>query len=64
MISAVMEQVGRISHTFAEADEWDVQQQLEMSPQERLQAAHELKFRIYPRDSPDVRQCHRPETER
>jgi hypothetical protein len=28
-----------------------------MTPRERMRAARELKFRVYPKDSPDIRQC-------
>lgn len=53
-----MERIVHKSRDFADADQWDAQQQLSMTPQERMRAARELKFRIYPKDAPDVRQCH------
>jgi hypothetical protein len=43
---------------FQEADEWDIQQQLAMTPQQRLDAAKELRDRFYPRNAKDVRACH------
>lgn len=53
-----MERLVHKSRTFADADKWDVEQQMGMTPQERMRAARELKFRVYPEDSLDVRQCH------
>lgn len=57
-----MERIVHKSRGFADADKWDVQQQISMTPQERMLAARELKFRIYPKDAPDVRQCHQNAT--
>lgn len=44
-----------------EAHRWDVQQQREMTVEERLRAARVLKDRAYPADAEDVRACHRSE---
>ncbi len=41
------------------ADEWDVKQQLSMTPRERMRAAKELRDRFYGRDTKDVREWHR-----
>jgi len=57
-----MERIVHKSRGFADADKWDVEQQISMTPQERMLAARELKFRIYPEDAPDVRQCHQKAT--
>jgi hypothetical protein len=38
-----------------EAKEWDIQQQLNMTPDERKKVAHELKKRFYGKNPPDVR---------
>ena len=57
-MNAEMERVVHKSRRFAEADEWDIRQQVAMTPRDRMRAARELKFRVYPKDSPDVRQCH------
>lgn len=54
-----MERVVHKSRSFEEAADWDVQQQVEMSPQERMRVARALKRRAYPADSKDVRECHR-----
>jgi hypothetical protein len=52
-----MERVVHKARRFSEADDWDVRQHLAMTPQERMAAARELKFRVYPGDSPDIRPC-------
>lgn len=56
-----MSMMKRIAHRakgFKEAADWDIRQQITMSPQERLRAARALKRRIYP-VNPDIRACHR-----
>jgi len=53
-----MERIVHKSTSFEEAQEWDIQQALEMSPEERLAAAKVLRDRFYSTDSPDVRACH------
>lgn len=52
-----MERVAHKARQFAEADEWDIRQQVSMTPRERMQAARELKSRLHPKPSPDIRQC-------
>jgi hypothetical protein len=47
--------VVHIAKGFKEADEWDIQQQVSMTPQQRLAAAKELRDRVYPADAKDVR---------
>ena len=54
-----MERIVHKSKTFDEAADWDVEQQLAMSPQERMAIAKRLKERVYGRESKDVRECHR-----
>lgn len=54
-----MERVVHKASSHEEAGEWDVQQHLAMTPEERLRAARELKDRAYPEDAEDVRACHR-----
>jgi hypothetical protein len=54
--------VERIVHKardFKAAAEWDIQQQVRMTPRERREIARQLKERFYDRDSKDVRACHR-----
>lgn len=48
-----------IARSHAEAADWDVRQQLAMTPDERQAAARELKRRVYGSDAPDVRESHR-----
>lgn len=44
--------------SFEEADRWDVNQQVAMTPAERRRAARRLKDRLFP-NAKDVRECHR-----
>ena len=53
-----MEPVVHTCETFEEADDWDVRQQLAMTPMERIRAARELQRRAWP-DAKDVRECER-----
>lgn len=53
-----MERIVHKSMSFEEAKEWDIEQALLMSPDERLAAAKVLRDRFYSPDSPDVRACH------
>ncbi len=51
-----MERIVHKSRSFEEAAEWDVEQQVAMTPQERMRAAHELKRRAFPRGWKGVRE--------
>ena len=53
-----MERVVHKSRSFEEAARWDVQQQIAMSPQERIRAARELQRRAYGSQVKDIRECH------
>jgi hypothetical protein len=53
-----MERVIHKAKSFKEADEWDIQQQVAMTPEQRLRAARELRDRVYPANAKDVRACH------
>jgi hypothetical protein len=55
-----MDRTVNISHDFRAAEKWDIRQQVEMTPQMRMQIAAELKRRAYPPPVKDVREC-RPE---
>lgn len=57
-IILTMERVVHKTKSFKEADEWDIQQQIAMTPEQRLRAAKELRDRVYPANSKDVRACH------
>ena len=54
-----MERIVYKAKNFKEAQEWDIQQHLQMTPQERLDVARLLKLKVYPPDAKDVRACHR-----
>lgn len=53
-----MERIVHKARSFEEAAEYDVRQQLAMTPQERVDAARELQRRFYG-PSPDIRECHK-----
>lgn len=50
-----MERIFHRAAGFLEAEQWDIQQQLEMTPEERKKAAETLKKRVYGNNPPDVR---------
>jgi hypothetical protein len=43
-----VERVVKKSHSFRQADHWDVLQNISLTPQERIQIAHALRKRAYP----------------
>ncbi|MCE7870743.1 hypothetical protein DYH09_10225 [bacterium CPR1] len=51
-----MEKIVHLARSFEEADDWDIRQCLEMTPEERMEAARILKARLYP-EAEDVRDC-------
>lgn len=51
-----IEPVYRKSDTFQEADDWDIHQQINMTPEERQEVADELRRRVYGDHPPDVRE--------
>lgn len=53
-----MERIVHISRSFEEAEEWDILQSIMMTPEERLEAAKELRDRVYGKDRPDVREVY------
>jgi hypothetical protein len=54
-IIAVMERVVHKAKGFKDAEEWDIQQQVAMTPEQRMQAAKEFCDRAYPANTPDIR---------
>jgi hypothetical protein len=54
-----MERVVHKASGHEEARRWDIEQQVSMTPAERMRAAHELKKRAFPAQAEDVRACHR-----
>jgi hypothetical protein len=60
-ISGIIRGMERVVHKakgFKEAEEWDIEQQVSMTPEQRLRAAKELCDRFYPANAKDVRACH------
>ena len=51
-----MENIINKSKTFEKAEEWDILQQIEMTPEERQKAAAELRRRFYGDDAPDIKE--------
>jgi hypothetical protein len=43
------------SHSFAEAEEWDITQHISLTPEQRQAIARELKRRCWGENPPDVR---------
>ena len=54
-----MERTANKARNWRQAADWDIRQNVELSPQERQRIARELKRRCYGLVSPDVRACHR-----
>jgi hypothetical protein len=52
---SVVERIGHKAVGFAEAWDWDIQQQAEMTPDERRAVAKALRDRYYGTNCPDVR---------
>lgn len=46
------------ANSFQAAAEWDIEQQIRMTPKERRAIARQLKERVYGRRIRDVRSCH------
>jgi hypothetical protein len=53
-----MERIVNKSKSFREAADWDIQQHVAMTPQERIRTARLLQKKVYP-DAKDVRECHK-----
>lgn len=54
-----MKRVVNKSKNAKEAENWDIQQQISMSPRERQEASRILKQRVYGKDNPDVKESER-----
>ena len=54
----MIEKIVNIAKNFHEAEEWDIMQQISMTPDERFQAVFELTKQIYGEHVKDVRECH------
>jgi hypothetical protein len=56
-----MEREAHKSRSFDDANHWDREQQLAMTPDERLEIARVLRERVYGADALDVRAAERQE---
>ncbi|MEA3420418.1 MAG: hypothetical protein U9Q97_01925 [Acidobacteriota bacterium] len=57
-----MKNIKRIVHkakTFKNAEEWDILQQIRMSPEERQAVSFALRKRVYGSNPPDVREAYK-----
>lgn len=54
-----MEPIVNKAKTFEEADLWDIQQHISMTPVERQVAAKKLKERVFGKNALDVRACYK-----
>jgi hypothetical protein len=52
-----MERIVNIAKNHKEAEKWDIEQQINMTPRERQMAAKELKKRFYGSNPPDLKDC-------
>jgi len=52
-----VERIVHISKSFEEADEYDLQQILDMPLAKRLEAAEELKRKVHPQPWKDILEC-------
>jgi len=53
-----MKRIVHISRSFEEAEQWDIEQNISMTPEERLEAAKELRERVFGKNQPDVREIY------
>jgi hypothetical protein len=54
-----MERVFQRSKNHKEAEQWEILQHVRMTPEQRQEAAAQLRDRVYGKDAPDVREAHR-----
>ena len=54
-----MKKIVNMARGFKEAEAWDIKQQIEMTPDERLHASRILRERVYGKKCMDVREWHR-----
>ena len=53
-----MKKIVNHAKSHKEAEKWDINQQIQLTPAERQPIAAELKKRFYGTDVPDVREAH------
>jgi hypothetical protein len=51
-----MKRISNKSKNFKEAENWDIEQHLHMTPEERQDAAKELRERVYGQKTVDVKE--------
>ena len=51
-----MERICNKAKNFKEAEDWDIEQQLHMTPEERQEAAKVLRERVYGQNTVDVKE--------
>jgi len=51
----ILKQIVNIANGFKEAEDWDIKQHIDMTPEERQRIAKILRERVYGKDNPDVR---------
>ncbi len=56
-----MDRIVNKAKNYEEALEWDILQQVNMTPQERMEIARILKEKVYGNNAKDVREWHRRE---
>ena len=54
-----MERVFNRSRNHKQAEQWDILQNVRMTPKQRQEAAKQLRYRVYGKDALDVREAHR-----
>ena len=54
-----MEKIAQKFRSFQEAEEWDIFQQIRMTPSQRQAIAKKLRDRFFGKNNPDVREYHR-----
>jgi len=50
-----MERIVHKAKSFKEAEEWDIMQQINLTPEQRQEVARELEEQVYGSDTVDVR---------
>ena len=55
----LIERIFHKAKNYKEAEDWDIQQQIKMSHEERQMASRVLRERVYGKDTLDVREAHR-----
>ena len=51
-----MKRICNKAKNFKDAEEWDIEQQLRMTPEERQSASKELRERVYGKKTADVKE--------